>query len=139
MEEVRNYKLKLKEEYPEFFKQFSEEFLDFVFSEELISTITQICLESGIENEEKIEKIAYRITLALFNQIPKENLAQVLVNGVGLNLETARKISFLCEKLIFSKILKKTEISKEKFEIKKDEKKEGSVPYQKDIYREPIE
>ena len=65
---------KLKSRYPDFFKQVSSKVLEFIFSEETSSKITKICLENEVEDEEKIEKIAYRVTLALLDQIPKENL-----------------------------------------------------------------
>lgn len=95
---------KLKSKYPEFFEQFSPELLEFLFSEETSSKIAKICLENGVEDEEKIEKIAYRVTLALFGQIPKENLTEVLEKGVKLNHETAKKISIEIKRLIFSQI-----------------------------------
>jgi len=150
---------KLRVQYSQFFEQFSDEFLDFIFSGRFPSLINQICHENGVEDEEKIEKIAYRITLVLFEQIPKENLTEVLINGANLDPETARKISLRAEELIFSKApkikLKETpkekpvitttaelerrlRIEKEKEKLK-EEKKEPPKPIQRDIYREPIE
>jgi hypothetical protein len=144
---------KLKAQYPEFFKQFSDEFLNFVFSEETSSAIARICLENGIVDEEKVEKIAYRITLALFDQIPKENLAQILATGVGLDLEIAKRVSQKAEELIFSKVpkMKLREILAEISEIERKIKIEKERPrltekprepqksIHRDIYREPIE
>ena len=116
---------KLKSEYPEFFSQFSPEFLEFVFSEETASGISEICLENGLEDEEVAEKIAYRVALVLLNQMPKENLAKTLEKEVGLNPIIAEKISFDIEKHVFSQIPGK---------IEKIEK--PPHPIQKDDYRE---
>lgn len=74
---------KLKSEHPDFFEQCPLEFLKFVFSEELSSKIAEICIKNGVEDEEKIEKIAYRIALVLLNQLAKENktFTTVLIRG----------------------------------------------------------
>jgi len=97
---------KLKKEYPEFFKQVSSELLEFILSEETSSKIAQICLKNKIEEEEKIEKIAYRIVLAMLEQIPMKNLPLILEKGVGLSSETAEKIYTEINQLIFPKIKK---------------------------------
>ncbi len=145
---------KLKSEYPEFFEQFSPEFLEFIFSEETSSKIAEICFENGVEDEEKIEKIAYRVALALLNQIPKENLTEILVKGVNLNHETTKKISTEIKRRIFSQIPKTQpeKIQKEEGEIEKveltqptrpsppvTEKEKPEKPSKKDIYRESAE
>jgi len=127
---------KLKSEYPEFFKQISPELLEFIFSEETSSKIAQICLGNGIEDEEKIEKIAYRITLALLDQVPKENLAEILEKGVKLNHETAEKISIEVKRLIFSRI---QETQPTKPSPPATEKEKPEKPTKKDVYREPTE
>ena len=141
---------KLKKEYPEFFEQISPEFLEFISSEETSSKIAEICLENGIEDEEKIEKIAYRITLALLGKIPKENLTEILEKGAGLNHEIARKIHALVNLLISSKIketppaqptkLKRSPLIPElvlEEELEKPPKPENHS--KKDIYRELTE
>ena len=97
---------KLKKEYPEFFEQISPEFLEFISSEETFSKVAEICLENGIENEEKIEKIAYRIGLVLFDQVSKENFAGILEKGVNLNREVAERISIEVNRRIFPKLRK---------------------------------
>ncbi|MDI6603482.1 MAG: hypothetical protein QME57_05285 [Patescibacteria group bacterium] len=140
---------KLKKQYPEFFSQFSEKFWDFLFSEDTAFRVVEICIKNGVENEEEIEKIASRITLVLLNQIPKENLTEVLMKGVRLDSNTANQISQEAEKLIFSQvpeILKEEEFTqpapsvkpelKPLLEIKPEEKPKEA---RKDIYREPIE
>ncbi len=95
---------KLKSEYPEFFEQFSAELLEFIFSEETSSKIAKICFEKGVEDEEKIEKIAYRVALALLNQVPKENLTEILEKGVNLSPEAAENVSTVIKQQIFSQI-----------------------------------
>lgn len=135
---------KLKREYPEFFAQFSLEFLEFIFSEETSLEIASICLENKVEDEETIEKIAYRVTLSLLNQVPKENLTKILEKGVELNREIAEKISAAVEERIFSHI---PEIEKKEEQLSKstqpfppvtEEKKSEELPAE-DTYREPIE
>lgn len=155
---------KLKKENPEFFELFSSELLEFILSKEASSKIDEICLENGVKEEEKIEKIAYRVTLALLDQVPKENLAEILEKGVNLNREVAEKISTALKKRIFSQI---PEVQARKIEKKEDEEQKGQIkedktekskliqptaslssttgkekpkePPQKDTYREPIE
>jgi hypothetical protein len=143
---------KLKNKYPKFFEKTSPKLLEFIFSEETSSKIGKICLENGIEDEEKIEKIAYRVTIVLLGQVPKENLTKIFENGVGLDHETAKKISIGIKMSIFSqveevkpkKIQEKTQIEKDQLSqstkpplspIKKDFKKSSK----KDTYREPTE
>jgi len=135
---------KLKNEYPEFFSQFSPDFLEFIFSEETSLEIASICLENKIEDEEVIGKIAYRVALVLLNQVPKENLAKILGKGAGLNHEIAEKISAAVEEHIFSQI---PEIEKKEEQLTQSvqpfppviEEKKPEEPLKKDTYREPIE
>jgi hypothetical protein len=136
---------KLKAQYKEYFKDISDEFLNFVFSKDLFYQIAEICFENGIEDGERIEKIANRITLVLFKQIPKENLTEVLMKGVGLDFETSKRISSRAEELIFAKapkmIKEKPKIT-ETLKLEKREEKPKVVPpetIKRDIYREPIE
>ena len=93
---------KLKKELPELFKEFSAEFLEFVFSEQTASQIAEICLENGVKDEKTLEKIGYRAVLVLLDQIPKENFAGVLKNGAGLDLNTAQKIAGQINEVVFS-------------------------------------
>jgi len=143
---------KLKNEYPDFFEKFPSEFLEFIFSEETSSKIAEICLENGVEDEEKIEKIAYRISLVLFNQVPKKNLAEILEKGVNLPCEIAEKISIEVNRRIFSQtpeVLKKEEQLTQPAQPSLTSKPEVAPPPEvrpkvepketrKDIYREPI-
>jgi len=143
---------KLKNEYPEFFEQFSSELLEFVFSEKTSSKIAQICSENGIEDEEKVEKIAYRVGLVLLNQVPKENFTEILEKGATLNRQTAERISTEINRSIFSQIpeiLKTAEPTlpaSPSPEVKPEvepplEAKPEAEPKEtrRDIYREPME
>jgi len=145
---------KLKSRYPDFFKQISPSLLEFIFSEETSSRISKICLESGLEDEEKIGKIAYRVTLALLDQVPKENLTEIFEKGVKLDHETAKKISIEIKLNIFSQIQKprSKEIQKKEGKIDEDRLTQPANPSlsatkkieseefsEKDTYQEPIE
>lgn len=106
---------KLKSEYYDFFSKIPASFLNFVFSEETISKIAQICVENEVIEEEQIEKVAYRLVLALFGQIPKENLPEILTKGAGISPISALYITKKAEDLIFSQVPKiETEEFKEK-------------------------
>lgn len=145
---------KLKNRYPDFFKQVPSGLLEFIFSKETSFKIAMICLENGVEDEEKIEKVAYRVTLALLGQVPKENLTEILEKGVKIDHKTAKKISIEIKMAIFSQIQKTQlkEIQKKEDQIEKDEltqpvkmplsaaeKEETKKSSEKDTYREPVE
>jgi len=143
---------KLKSEYPQFFEEVPPELLEFILAKETSSKIAEICFESGAEDEEKIEKIAYRIGLVLFDQVSKENFAGILEKGVNLNREVAERISIEVNRRIFSQapeMLKKEgeptppapfppsepEVTPPP-EVQSEEKPKE---VRKDTYREPIE
>jgi len=144
---------KLKDKYPDFLKQVPSNLLKFIFSEETSSRIAMICIESGVEDEEKIEKIAYHITLVLLDQIAEENLTEILEKEVKLDHKTAKKISIEIKLNILSKIQKiqSEEIQKEESQIEKNQSTQPTKPLlpveeggpkkssKEDTYREPIE
>ena len=141
---------KLKSEYPEFFEETSPELLEFILSKETASKIAEVCVESGVEDEEKIEKIAYQITLALLGQIPAENLTKILEKEVGLDHEIARKIHAHANLLISSKIKEAQPLQSTKpkqssltaelaLEEEPEKPPEPENPSKKDTYREPTE
>ncbi|HPO68315.1 MAG TPA: hypothetical protein PLE40_01025 [Candidatus Pacearchaeota archaeon] len=107
----------IKRNYPELFNEFPLKFWEFLFSDELSSIISNICVESGIEDENKIEEIAFRITMVLLNRLPKEELRIGLKDGVGLDLNTAETIFLKSDELIFSKLP----------ELQKENKKEKKI------------
>lgn len=134
---------KLKVKYPDFFAQFPEDFLNFVFSDELALKIVDICFKNGIDGEEEIEKISSKITLLLFDQIPRENFVEELMKETEIDLPTAQKIALETKRLILAEALelRKKEISTPS--QKEIPPKEVSISEEKkkkfDIYREPIE
>ncbi len=134
----------LKNEYPDFFKQTPSDLIELAISEETASNIAEICLKNGIEDEDKIQKIAYRVTLVLLKQMPKENLPKILENGAGIDSEIAVKISDEVNEIIFSQIENKknqpielsTPLSDEN---PTPEKQKIKKTLKKDTYRETVE
>src|SRR3989344_8011198 len=153
---------KLKEEYPEFFKNVPSKVIEFILSEETTSKITDICKKNGIAELENIEGVAYRVALVLLSRLPKENLAYTIEKGVGLSPDVAKRISEEMNRLIFSLApppetektamiptapeqkeetpeAKPTETEKITSPIKEGPpKEESSRPRGKDAYHEPI-
>ena len=102
--------------------------------EEISLEIAGICLENKIEDKKMIEEVASRVTLALFDQIPKESLTKILEKGVGLSHEKAEKISAAVKESIFSQLsgLRDKKDPSTELEIESRRKK-------RDTYREPPE
>lgn len=144
---------KLKEEYPQLFKITSPEIIKFISSEKISSQIADICKKNGVDNEEKIEEIAYRIAWIILGKLPKNNLSSVLKEGVGIDEQTAKKISFEVDRSILSQQLPmeirkpaitETAPSPQEEPVKiKEELPEEELPPRpssnKDTYREKIE
>lgn len=126
---------KLKRDYPEFFERVLPELIEFVLSEETSSKIAEICLKNGVKDEEKIEKIAYRITLVLLERFPGEKLVETIEKEGGLAPEAAQKISAEVNRLIFSQIPAPASPPPPKEEATEEPPK----PPGKDVYREPVE
>ena len=126
---------KLKEDYP-------PGLIDFILSEKASSQIADICIKNGVEEEEKIEAIAYRITLALLGKLPKDKLAVALEGGVGLSSEMAEKISSETNQLIFSQMFStesKKPVPSPPSPKKETPEEKPKRPPGKDTYRESIE
>ncbi len=134
----------LKEKYPSFFEAFSFGLINFVISGQMAQKIANICIENRVLEQDKIEKIAYKITFVVFKRMQKEMLASVIEEDTGISKEVAEKITTSVDKIILSQISKLEEGVKEEKEEKKEEKEEKKVappspPSKKDTYREPIE
>ncbi len=130
---------KLENDHPDFFEETPFELLEFIFSENTISKITEICVENGVKEEEKIKKAAYQIALVLLGQSPEEKLTVALKKELGIDLETANKISDESNKLILSQApLEKIEEPLPEEAIEKTTT-ETLKPSKNDAYKETIE
>lgn len=109
LEELEIELAKIKNQYPEFFKNIPAELLELAFSEEASSKIEKICTKNGIEDEESIEKVAYCIGLVLFGGLHPVNLQQTLEKKLNLSSFKAEKIVQEINRSIFSLIAEKLE------------------------------
>ena len=139
---------KLKKEYPEFFKDASDKLIELALSSETASQIAEICLKNGIEEEEKIEKIAYYISFVLLSQLPPETLPKTLEREVKIGAEKAKKIFEEVNQVIFSPIkddlaklygVEKKPMPSTKEKPKEEPEEKPKRPPGKDVYREPVE
>jgi hypothetical protein len=137
---------KLKKQYPDFFAKIPPPLLELVTSEKFFVVINQICWDNGIEDDDTIDKVFYRVLLVLFGEVPKENLSQILELGAGINPEIAKRMHLEFNRLIFSQLRERkerpTSTSKTPISILEETertKEKPEMPRQRDIYREPIE
>ena len=140
---------KIKNQYPEFFKDASDKLIELALSPETASQIAEICLKNGIEEEDKIEKIAYYISFVLLSQLPPETLPKTLEREVKIDAEKAKKIFEEVNQVIFSqvkdelaKLYQKEVFAKPPARPKKPSplpEEKPKRPPGKDIYHEPIE
>lgn len=133
--------INLQEEYPEFFEAFPSEIIEFALSKKTSQKIANICIENKITEKDLVEGIAFRITYAIFEKLPRENLIITLKDGLEIEEEKAKKISESVNKIIFSEIdrLKNKKESVEKEVVKKEPSNISRESLKKDVYREPIE
>ncbi len=140
---------KLKEEYPDVFENIPNDIVKVILSDETSLKISGICLKNGVEDEVKIERISYLITLALLGKLPIEELNATMEKELKTSQDVARKIRDEINQDIFSKIkdslekLYKKELGEAPIESKKptQKSKEEALkrPPSKDAYREKIE
>jgi hypothetical protein len=95
---------KLKNDYPDFFENIPPEIMETILSEETPSKISEICIKNGVGEEEKVEKIAYQITLVLLGQLSPKELPKALEKELNLDFVIAKKIYTETDQVIFSKI-----------------------------------
>lgn len=123
---------------------------DLISSEDIALILSAICVSSGIEQEEEIEKVSYQVARVLFNDLPSELLAKSLNENEGFSLETSEIIAQKVARYIFSQIEKSVsdeesavpdeEPFSEKSEAMESPTKEDfENPSKDDVYREPIE
>jgi len=145
-------KTNLREKYPQLFEVFSAELIEFALSEKTARQIANICIEHRVMEKEKVEGIAFRVTYALFGELPKENLVVTFEEGLDIEKEKAENIAKKVDEIIFSNIpssSQKEGQGKEKSSqaldstqgkgTKEGEPEEDSRPFDKDAYREPID
>ena len=127
-----------------------KELSDLVQAEDTTLKIAEICFENGIEEDEKIEKIAYQTGRVLLGDLPPKKLSEILIETVKLSSFLTRKITRQINESIFNSVreslatLYKEEVAPAEkppveplSEAIPEEKPE--VPKKADIYREPIE
>ena len=131
---------KLKEEYPDVFKNIPDDIAKIILSDETSLKISGICLKNGVKDEVKIEKASYLITLTLLGKLPAEELNMVMEKELGISQDVARKIQNEINQDIFLQIkdslkkLYKKGLPKETIVEEKPKR-----PPPKDVYREPVE
>ena len=142
-EELKFELEELKKQYPEIAGLIDPELLEFIISEKFLSDITQICQNNGVTDEKQIEKITYRAVLAIFGEVPKENLAQILELGADIESEKAKKIHLELNRLIFSQLKELEEIPEPIADTSLAMPEETEIKQRKtrrrDTYRESVE
>jgi hypothetical protein len=95
-------KEEFKKEYPELFKSVPSDILGLFFSEKTPLRISEICLENGVKDSEKISQIAYWIGRVLLGGLSPEKLAEILEKEVKLDQGTTWKIAAEANESFFS-------------------------------------
>ena len=133
----------------------SEKVVEIISAEETSSLISDICEKNNLEDEKKIEDVAYRVGLVLLGKLPPDSLASSLEREVGIEAELANNIAQEINQSVFSQIKeelsefyeanpkKEEEPHKEPQPLPQEtadqEKKTKQPPKGKDTYREKIE
>jgi len=130
-------------------KEYSSNLIELSNHEKFAPQIVEICLKNNIEDEKKVEKIAYHIASVLLGNLPLEILPKILAINLEIDIELAKKISEEANQLIFSQVKDDLDNLYPPFKPEKPasappEPKEVSEekperPFKKDIYKEPIE
>jgi len=74
-------------------KKISPDILKIVFAERTPFQISEICIKNGVEEEEKIEEIAYQIGRVLLGKLPPNELREIFEKELTLDSLIAKKIS----------------------------------------------
>lgn len=136
-----------KEELWKLYDKLPGELKKAVFAEETAENIFNICGRNGIEEGEKISKVAKYIGRVLMGLLPPNEFQETLEKELGLGKEIAKDITREVERYIFHPV--KAELEElYKIEIAPPARPTGitpppqekpPVPSKTDIYREPIE
>ena len=140
---------KSQKKYSEVFEKLSPDLLRLVVSEETPIKISEICLRNGVEEEEKIEAIAYQIGQVLLGRLPPDEFQKTIEKELKLLPPIAKKISgeinlniFTLVKDSLDKVYGKEIAPPAKPKVAPPPKIPGEkppTPPSKDVYREPIE
>jgi hypothetical protein len=134
-----------KEELWKIYEKLPGELKDAIFSEKTAENIFNICARYGIEDGERISKVAKFVGRVLMGLLPPNEFEETLEREVGIEKEAAKSIKREVEMLIFYPV--RTQLEEiYKIEIAPPTKpapppkfeEKPSLP-KKDIYREPIE
>ena len=120
--------------------------LEALFSEETPFKISEICIKNGVEEEEKIEEIAYQIGQVLLGRLPPNELRKIFETELTLDPLIAKKISEEINLNIFSpikdslaKVYGEITFPPTKPEVVPEKGEKPPTPPREDVYREPIE
>lgn len=81
----------LQQMYPELQKT-PKDILEYLLAEETAQGIASICLEFGIAEEEKLEKIAYLLGLVVLDKISLVDFRELLEDYLQVEVETSEKM-----------------------------------------------
>ncbi len=135
------------EEYKSFLSgKIPEPLLELAIAEDTAVQVAGICLKNGVEDEEKIEKVAHQIGLVLLGELPPKKFIEVLEQEVALEPVLAERVYLETNRLIFSPVQESlAEVyGEEEPTVPKTEPKEPAYqpeikpekPPGKDVYRE---
>jgi hypothetical protein len=137
-----------KEEFWKIYERLPEELKEAIFSEETGENIFKICSRYGIEEGERMSKIAKYVGRVLMGVLPPNEFQQTLERELNLEKEVANGISREVEMLIFYPVrnplkeIYKVEIAPPARPTKipsPETEEKPPTPPKRDIYREPIE
>ena len=110
---------------------------DAIFSEDTADAIWNICKLQDVEKVSEVAKIVGRVLMGL---LPTEMFMASLQDELGINLDTAKKVTMEIEHFIFNPVKDDLDdlYKKEGVPAPKEEKKEPEKPEKPDTYREVI-
>jgi len=128
-----------KEELWKIYEKLPEELKEAIFSGETAENIFNICTRYGIEEGEKISKVAKYVGRVLMGLLPPNEFQETLERELNLEKEVAKGIGREIEMLIFYPV--RTHLEEiYKIEIAQPARPtKVTPPPRTDIYREPIE
>jgi hypothetical protein len=130
------------EQYNDFLDSLPPEIKNAILSEDNAILIAGICLENGVEDKNKIEKIAYQATMLLLGEISREEFPLFIEKELQIDGAVAKQISDEIDEFFISQSARQDtkELSQES-PIRKNEAviEKKPKPLNNDAYQEPIE